>query len=150
MRKLLATIVLSLTLGAGASLPAAAQSGQGEWRDWSEGPRFFHAPPAQPPQGVGRATYSDRYSWDDEEVRPRRRAYNAGRAHERRYTKRQHQRHHRRGNYSFHGERPFSFVDHFHLTTTLPIIPASRWPGIRHENSKVPFLLKCHRISALL
>jgi len=90
MRKLLATIVLSLTLGAGAALPAAAQSGRGEWRDWSEGPRYFHAPPAEQPQRVGRATYSDRYYWDDEEVRPRRRAYNAGRAHERRYTKRHH------------------------------------------------------------
>ena len=63
MRKLLATIVLSLTLGAGASLPAAADSGQREWRDWSEGgPRYFNTPPAEQPQRqrVGRATYSDR------------------------------------------------------------------------------------------
>jgi rare lipoprotein A len=91
MRKLLATIVLSLTLGAGASLPAAADSGQREWRDWSEGgPRYFNTPPAEPPQRqrVGRATYSD--SWDDEDARPRRRAYDAGdRTYERRYTKRQ-------------------------------------------------------------
>jgi rare lipoprotein A len=92
MRKLLRTVVLSLTLGAGAALPAAADSRQGEWRDWSEGgPRYFNTPPAAQPQRqrAARATYSD--SWDDEDARPRRRAYDAGdRIYERRYTKRQH------------------------------------------------------------
>ena len=77
MRKLLATIALSLALGAGASLPAAADPGEG-FRDWSDGPRYFHKSPAEQPRRLARTTYSERY--DDEEARPRRRTY----------TKRQH------------------------------------------------------------
>jgi rare lipoprotein A len=91
MRKLLTTVALSLTLGVGASLPAAADPGESNWRDWSDGPRYFHTMPAEQPQRqrLARATYSDRY--DDEDARPRRRAYDAGdRTYERRYTKRHH------------------------------------------------------------
>ena len=50
MRKLLAMVVLALTLGAGAALPAAAESGERGWRDWSDGPRYFHTMPAEQPQ----------------------------------------------------------------------------------------------------
>jgi rare lipoprotein A len=86
MRKLLTLVVLVLTLGVAATLPAAADPGERAWRDWSEGPRYFH-PMEQPQRRVGRADYSDRYY--DEEARPRRRVYSGHRA-ERRHAKRHH------------------------------------------------------------
>jgi len=92
MRNVLTTILLSLAVSAGASLPAAADPGARDSRDWADGgPRYFYPGPAEQPQRqrLARATYSDRY--DDEDARPRRRAYDAGdRTYERRYTKRQH------------------------------------------------------------
>jgi len=80
MRKLLTMVALALTLGFGAALPAAADSGEGSWRDWSEGPRYFHRAPEQTRRG--RLTYSERYY--DEDARPRRRVYSGQRS-----TKRQ-------------------------------------------------------------
>lgn len=92
MRKLLTTVVLLLTLSTWASLPAAADAGNGNYRDWSDGgPRHFYKGSAERPQRqrLARATYSD--SYDDEDVRPRRRSYDAGdRTYERRYSKRRH------------------------------------------------------------
>ena len=80
MRKLLTMVALALTLGFGAALPAAADPGERSWRDWSEGPRYFHRAPEQSRRG--RVIYSERYY--DEDVRPRRRAHLG-----QRYTKRQ-------------------------------------------------------------
>jgi rare lipoprotein A len=92
MRKLLTTVLLALTLGAGSTLPASAYSGERDSRDWSEGPRYFYKEQAERPQRqrLARATYSDSYG-DEEDVRPRRRSYDAGdRNYERRYSKRKH------------------------------------------------------------
>jgi rare lipoprotein A len=86
MRKLLAMMALALALGVGAVLPAAANPGERGWRDWSDGPRYFH-PMEQPQRRVGRPAYSDYYY--DEEARPRRRVYSGHRA-ERRHAKRHH------------------------------------------------------------
>lgn len=91
MRKLLTTVLLALTLGAGSTLPASAYSGERDSRDWSDGPRYFYKGQAERPQRqrLARATYSDSYG--DEDVMPRRRSYDAGdRIHERRYSKRRH------------------------------------------------------------
>jgi hypothetical protein len=87
MRTLFAMMALALALGVGAVLPAAADPGERGWRDWSEGPRYFH-PMEQPRPRMGRAAYTDYYY--DEEVRPRRRVYSGHRAHERRHAKRHH------------------------------------------------------------
>jgi rare lipoprotein A len=86
MRKLLTLMVLALALGVAATLPAAADPGERAWRDWSDGPRYFH-PMEQPQRRVGRAAYSDYYY--DEEARPRRRVYSGHRA-DRRHAKRHH------------------------------------------------------------
>src|SRR5216683_2078315 len=45
----------------------------------------------------------------------------------------------------------FPFVDGLtdHLTTTVPTMPASRCPGIRHEYSNSPALLNFHTISSV-
>lgn len=91
MRKLLTTaaltLALGLALGMAASLPAAADSRDENWRDWSEGPRYFHTMPTAQPrrQRLARATYGE--SFYEEDARPRRRSYDAG---ERRTTKRHH------------------------------------------------------------
>ena len=75
MRKLLTTaaltLALGLALGMAASLPAAADSPDGNWRDWSEGPRYFHTMPTEQPrrQRLARATYGE--SFYDEDARPR-------------------------------------------------------------------------------
>ena len=53
MRKLLTMVALALTLGFGAALPAAADPGERSWRDWSEGPRYFHRAPEQTPAWPG-------------------------------------------------------------------------------------------------
>jgi rare lipoprotein A len=92
MRKLLTTVLLSLTLGVGASLPAAADPGERDTRDWYDGgPRYFYGGPAQQPQRqrLARTTYGDGYY--DEDARPRRRSYDVGdRTYQRRHAKRQH------------------------------------------------------------
>jgi rare lipoprotein A len=64
MRYLFASLMLSLLLFAGGSLPAAAQSWEGQTR--AEAGRPHH-------QRLARASYSDAY--DSDEARPRRRSY---------------------------------------------------------------------------
>jgi rare lipoprotein A len=80
MRRLMTIIWLALVVSAGASLPAVADAGDREsnFRDWSNGPRYFYTEPAERPQRQrqARATYSDYYG--DEDARPRRRSYDAG------------------------------------------------------------------------
>jgi rare lipoprotein A len=90
MRYLLRMVALSLMLGAGASLPAAADFGNPDsnFRDWSHGPRF-HSVPVEQPQAYRspQRTYGARYYDDDDEgARPRRRS----KAHASGYTKRRH------------------------------------------------------------
>lgn len=92
MKKLLGMAMLALTLGAGASVPASAYSGDDQ-RDWSDGPRYFYKGQAERPQRqrLARATYYNYDNDGDEDARPRRRSYDAGdRNYERRYTKRRH------------------------------------------------------------
>src|SRR5258706_8776622 len=65
MRYLFASLMLSLLLLAGGTLPAAAQSWEGQTRR-ADAARPHH-------QRLARASYSDVY--DSDEARPRRRSY---------------------------------------------------------------------------
>lgn len=56
MRNLLRTVALSLALAVGASLPAAADPGDRDSRDWSDGgPRYFYTGPVERPQARHRS-----------------------------------------------------------------------------------------------
>ena len=85
MRHLLTTLVLALTLGAAAALPAAAET---DTRNWSEyGPRHFYRGEAASPGRRARAYVNHD---DDEDVRPRRRRHDAGVRHQRGYSTHRH------------------------------------------------------------
>ena len=66
MKSLLRMVALSLLLLGGFSLPAAADSGDRDidYRDWSQGPRFFYTGPVERPQArwSGRTTYGTRHA----------------------------------------------------------------------------------------